>query len=403
MSDHPTPLGGTCSARFDPLRELFAAKLESGEDLGASLALNIDGEMVVDLWGGWADRARNTPWQRDTLVNVFSVSKAFCTICALRLVERGLIDLDAPLAKCWPEFSAAGKETITLRHVLSHRAGMAAVRRELPDGAALDWQAITHALAEQAPWWVPGSAHGYHVNTFGFLVGEIVRRAAGKTIGTMLREEIAGPLGADVHIGLPASEHGRVAEFLWPTGTPPKPPIESDLDLMRWNAYWNPPGISGSNWVNTSAWRLAEIPSTNGHATARGIARVYSALANWGRIDGVRILEEPTLHAALVEQSFGTDLVSQRITRFGLGFQLSHPERPLGPNPNAFGHFGAGGALGFCDPDAGIAFGYATCDMGPRWQNPRNRALIDAVFSSLPQLSAGSPRVQNGLANRDST
>jgi CubicO group peptidase (beta-lactamase class C family) len=383
MSDTSTPIDGLCDRRFAAVRDAFRENFALRGEPGAAVAVSLNGRVVVDLWGGWSDRARSTLWRRDTLVNVFSVSKAFCTICALRLVERGLIDLDAPLADCWPEFGIAGKETITPRHVLSHSAGMAAVRRELPDGAALDWQAITNALAEQGPWWDPGSAHGYHVNTFGFLVGEVVRRVTGKTIGTMLREQIAGPLGADVHIGLPANEHGRVAEFLWPAGTPPKPPIESDLELMRWNAYWNPPGISGSNWVNKAAWRLAEIPSTNGHATARGIARVYAALANWGRIDGVRILEEPTLRAALVEQSFGTDLVSQRTTRFGLGFQLTHPERPLGPNPNAFGHFGAGGALGFCDPDAGLAFGYVTCDMGPRWQNPRNRALIDAVFACL--------------------
>jgi CubicO group peptidase (beta-lactamase class C family) len=378
-----TPIDGLCDPRFAAVREAFRENFEKRWEPGAALAVSLNGRVVVDLWGGWADRARTTPWQRDTLVNVFSVSKAFCTICALRLVERNLVDLDAPLADCWPEFAAAGKETITLRHVLSHRAGMAAVRRDLPDGAALDWQTITAALAEQKPWWEPGRAHGYHVNTFGFLVGEVVRRVTGKTLGTMLREEIAGPLGADIHIGLPASEHDRVAEFLWPSGTPSRPPIETDLELMRWNAYWNPPGISGSNWVNTAAWRLAEIPSTNGHATARGIARVYAALANWGSLDGVRILEEPTLRAALVEHSNGTDLISGRQTCFGLGFQLTHPERPLGPNPNAFGHFGAGGALGFCDPDAGIAFGYVTNDMGPRWQNPRNRALIDAAFACV--------------------
>jgi CubicO group peptidase (beta-lactamase class C family) len=383
MSDTPAPIDGLCDPRFARVRDAFCVNFEKRGEPGAAVAVSLDGRVVVDLWGGWTDRARATPWRRDTLVNVFSVSKAFCTICALRLVERGLVDLDAPLAACWPEFAAAGKETITLRHVLSHRAGMAAVRRELPDGAALDWQAITAALAEQKPWWEPGNAHGYHVNTFGFLVGEVVRRIAGKTLGTMLREEIAGPLGADVHIGLPASEHARVAEFLWPSAAPARPPIANDLDLMRWNAYWNPPGISGSNWVNTAAWRLAEIPSTNGHATARGVARVYAALANWGALDGIRILEEPSLRAALVEHSNGTDLVSGRQTCFGLGFQLTHPERPLGPNPNALGHFGAGGALGFCDPDAGIAFGYVTNDMGPRWQNPRNRALIDAVFACV--------------------
>jgi CubicO group peptidase (beta-lactamase class C family) len=200
----------------------------------------------------------------------------------------------------------------------------------------------------------------------------------------MLREEIARPLDADVHIGLPKSEHGRTAEFLWPDGAwPTQSPRVGDFDLMRWNAYWNPPGISGARWVNRPAWRLAEIPSTNGHGTARGIARVYAALANGGMIDNVRILEAETLALATTEQSSGEDLVTQRPSRFGLGFQLTQTERPLGPNAGSFGHFGAGGSLGFCDPETGIAFGYITNDMGPRWQNPRNRALIDAIYASL--------------------
>jgi CubicO group peptidase (beta-lactamase class C family) len=187
-----------------------------------------------------------------------------------------------------------------------------------------------------------------------------------------------------VHIGLPASEHHRVAEFLWPTGSMPvHPEPTNDLDLMRANAYWNPPGFSGAGWVNKPEWRSAEIPSTNGQGNARGIARIYAALAHWGEIDGTRILSESTLRAATVEHSAGLDLITQRPSRFGLGFQLTQKERPLGPNPHAFGHFGAGGSLGFCDPDTGLAFGYVTNDMGPRWQNPRNAALIEAVYTAL--------------------
>jgi CubicO group peptidase (beta-lactamase class C family) len=241
---------------------------------------------------------------------------------------------------------------------------------------------MTDALARQQPWWEPGTAHGYHVNTFGFLVGEIARRVSGRTIGTVLREEIAAPLGADVHIGLPPAEHARVAEFLWPA-TPPSQGMPDAGERMRFNAYWNPPGISGGGWVNRPEWRSAEVPSTNGHGTARGVARVYAALAKGGAIDGVRILEPETLRAATVEHSAGYDLINQRPSRFGLGFQLTQPERPLGPNAGAFGHFGAGGSLGFCDPESGVAFGYVTNDMGPRWQNPRNRALLDAIYASL--------------------
>src|SRR5206468_960558 len=206
---------------------------------------------------------------------------------------------------------AAGKEEITLRQVLSHRAGLPALRDPLPEGAMLEWATMIRALERQAPWWPPGAAHGYHVNTFGYLVGEVVRRTTGTTLGSLLRTEVAGPLGADVHIGLPASEHGRAAEFLWPAAPPaPDRAALTDDQLMRWNVYWNPLGLSGAGWVNTAAWRAAEIPSTNGH-------------------------------------------------------------------------FGAGGSLGFCDPEADLAFGYVMNDMGPRWQNPRNRALIDAVYACL--------------------
>lgn len=377
-------IDGYCEPQFSRLRDAFAANFAQRGEPGAAIALSIGGRVAADLWGGWADAARTNPWQRETLVNFFSVSKALCTICALQQVERGAIDLDAPIANIWPEFAAAGKEKVTLRHFLSHQSGLPALRDPLPEGAMLDWRTMTSALAADTPWWAPGTAHGYHTNTFGFLVGEAVRRVSSRTIGQILREDIARPLVADVHIGLPESEHGRVAEFLWPEGAwPTQAPPATDFDLMRWNAYWIPPGISGARWVNRREWRLAEIPSTNGHGTARGVARVYAALANGGEIDGVRILEKETLRLATTEQSFGEDLINQRPSRFGLGFQLTQPERPLGPNPGAFGHFGAGGSLGFCDPQAGVAFGYVTNDMGPRWQNPRNKALIDAVYASL--------------------
>ena len=376
------PSDGICDPKFTRLNDAFAENFARRGEPGAAIALSVNGRVVADLWGGWRDSARTEPWRRDTLVNFFSVSKALCTIVALRLVERGKLDLDAPVVSIWPAFAQAGKETITLRQILSHRAGLPSIRAPMPEGSALNWSQMTDALAAQEPWWEPGTAHGYHVNTFGFLVGEIVRRVDGRTIGTILREDIAAPLGADVHIGLPAREHARVAEFLWPQIPSTQNMPDAD-QAMRFNAYWNPPGISGGGWVNRPEWRLAEIPSTNGHGTARGVARIYAALANGGEIDGARILESETLRAATVEHSYGNDLINQRPSRFGLGFQLTQPERPLGPNPGAFGHFGAGGSLGFCDPESGVAFGYVTNDMGPRWQNPRNRALIAALYDSL--------------------
>jgi len=378
------PVEGVCDGRLTAVRDAFVANFVERGEVGAAVAVSVGGRLVVDLWGGWADRARRRRWERDTLVNFFSVGKGLTAVCAHRLVERGLVELDAPLGRYWPEFGAAGKEDVTLRHVLSHRAGLPAVREELPDGAMLDWAAMTRALERQAPWWPPGSAHGYHVNTFGYLVGEVVRRVTGRTLGMLLRAEIAGPLGADVHIGLAPSEHHRVAEYLWPAGgtVPDTTGLAGDA-LMRRNVYWNPRGVSGAGWVNRAAWRVAEMPSTNGHGTARGVARVYAALARWGAIDGVRVLAEPVLRSAVVEHSNGVDRILRRPSRFGLGFQLTHPDRPLGPNAGPFGHFGAGGSLGFCDPEADVAFGYVMNDMGPSWQNPRNRALIDALYAAL--------------------
>ncbi|MGD0189999.1 MAG: serine hydrolase domain-containing protein [Rhizomicrobium sp.] len=380
----PAPIAGTCDPRFSAVRDAFARNFAHHGEPGAAVALSLNGRPVVDLWGGWSDLAQTRPWADDTLVNFFSVGKALTAVCMLQLHERGIIDIDSAVAHYWPEFVAHGKDAITVRHVLSHRAGLPAIRESLADGAMLDWTAMTVALAQQTPWWQPGTAHGYHVNTFGYLLGEVAKRASGRTIGALLQETIAGPLNADVHIGLADAFHARVAEFHWPAGNPKSPVDPSDeLALMRWNTYWNPPGLSGSGWVNRTEWRRAEMPSTNGHGTARGVARIYAALANGGGIDGVPILNRSSLLEATAEHSYGIDLILDRATRFGLGFQLTHPERLLGPNPRSFGHFGAGGSLGFCDPDAGLAFGYVTCDMGPRWQNPRNQALIDAVYASL--------------------
>ncbi|HEY4941956.1 MAG TPA: serine hydrolase domain-containing protein [Rhizomicrobium sp.] len=375
-------IDGQCDDRFARVAEEFAGNFTARAERGGAVAIWHDGRLVVDLWGGWSDVARTAPWRRDTIVNFFSVSKALCAIACMRLVDEGRLDLDRPVARYWPQFAANGKEAITVRQLLSHQAGLPAIRKPLPDGAALDWNVMVEALAEQAPWWRPGSGHGYHVNTFGFLAGELVRRTTGRSIGTLLREDVAGPLGADIHIGLPAGEHHRVCEFQWP-GNPVKPEIANDDELMRFNTYWNPSGISGSHWVNHPRWREAEVPSTNGHGNARGVARVYAALANGGEIDGVRILSRDALALATTEQVNGHDIINNRPSRFGIGFQLTQPERPLGPNPGAFGHFGAGGSLGYCDPQSRIAFAYVTNDMGPRWQNPRNRALLDALYASL--------------------
>ena len=383
-------IGGWCDPRFADVREAFAANFADHGETGAAACLALHGTVVADLWGGRAGPGAARPWQRDTLVNVFSVGKGLIAVCTARLIGERRLDPETPVARYWPEFGAAGKGAITLRQLLSHQAGLPALRDPLPDGSMLDWPVMTGALAAEPPWWPPGSGHGYHVNTFGFLAGEVIRRVTGATVGTVLREKIAGPLGADVHIGLPAAQHGRVAEFDWPvpptsSAAPwdPGSPATAAQRHMIANAYANPAGLSGLGVVNTAAWRAAEVPSANAHATAAGVARVYAALAGGGAVDGVRVVDSGALADAVTEQVYGEDLVLRRPSRFGLGFQLTQPERPLGSGPRAFGHFGAGGSVGLCDPDAGVAFGYVTSQMGPRWQNPRNRALIDAVFGCL--------------------
>lgn len=360
------------------LRENLA---ERGE-LGAAVAVIVDGRAVVDLWCGWADEARSRPWREDTLVNVFSVGKAFAGLCTLMLVSRGLLELDEPVCEHWPEFAAAGKAAITVRELLSHRAGLAAIGRELPKGALYDWQQITDVLAGQEPWWIPGSGHGYHVHTFGFLMGELVRRVTGEPIGSFLRSEIAGPLGVELSFGLAPAKRSRRAEYVFDLSARARVAsvrAEGVDERLRERAYLNPPGAMGIGTVNTPAWQDAELPSANLHADARGIARAYDAL-----LDGrQRLVSTDVLKAARTEASSGRDLVLGRPSRFGLGFQLSQPERPLGPNDGSFGHFGAGGSVGFADPHARVAFAYAMNRGGGQWRDPRNSALIDAVYEAL--------------------
>jgi CubicO group peptidase (beta-lactamase class C family) len=252
---------------------------------------------------------------------------------------------------------------------------------------------MVEALAAQAPWWEPGAGHGYHVNAQGFLIGEVVRRVTGRTLGTYLRESLAGPAGVDFHIGFGPELDERCADVLPQQATPESealrrqlsvdPRTLSGLPLMRLNAYRNPPELSGSGVVNTRAWRAAEVPSTNGHGSARAISRLYAALAGDGTLDGVHVLSPETVVRATREAVNGTDIVLQRPTRFGLGFQLTMAERPLGPSPRAFGHFGAGGSLGFADPDARVAFGYAMNQGRGGWQHKHVRELIDLVYAAL--------------------
>ncbi len=367
---------GHCDARFAPIREIFENSFANGEELGAAIAFTLDGETVVDLWGGHRDQAQTQPWTRDTLVNVYSTTKGMTALCAHQLVERGLLDLDAPVAKYWPEFAQKDKGEIPVRWLLSHQAGLPAIRKLMTQDALYDWNTMATALAEQEPWWVPGTKHGYHALTFGHLVGEVIRRVSGKSVGTFFRDNVAGPLGADFHIGL-AAEHDARTSDLFGSLAPPSPdkggPVipgplgqfmrdMTDPTTMAGAAFNNPPGRNDR--VNTREWRAAEIPAANGHGTAGSLATIYGALARGGELDGVRLLQPASIELARTEQVFGPDAVLGGLPmRFGLGFMLRQDFMPISPNANAFGHPGAGGSIGMADPDAKVGFGYVTNKM----------------------------------------
>lgn len=376
-----TPIEGWVAPGFELVRDAFAANFAERGEVGAGVHVIVRGEVVVDLVGGWRDAARTEPWRPDTLVNVYSVGKALLALLALQLVDVGELGLDQPVAELWPEFAEGGKATATVAHALTHRAGVPAIRQRLTDEDLFHWDRMTAALAATEAWFPPGERIAYHTNTFGHLVGEIVRRASGQMPGERLRA-VAEPLGADVWFGVPEDEHHRCAEVVWAHDRPATDPATVDglegEQLLNALAHFNPPGYSSVGLVNTPAWRSLPLGSTAGHATAAGVARMYAALLEPGR------LLSPTLlaHATRPQAVGHCPILGEEVT-FGLGFTPTTPRRPLGPNPRSFGHFGSGGALGFADPDAGLAFGYVLNHVIPRWQSSRNRALIDAVYAAL--------------------
>ncbi|HEY6419976.1 MAG TPA: serine hydrolase domain-containing protein [Candidatus Binataceae bacterium] len=380
---------GTCDPRFQRVKDAFAQNFEKGLEIGASAAVVLDGKPVVDLWAGHMDKERTRPWTRDTIANVYSTTKGLTAICAHRLIDKGQLELDAPVARYWPEFAQGGKDKLPVRFLLSHRAGLAAVRKPLEVDDLFKWDVMCAALAEQEPWWVPGSKHGYHAITFGWLVGEVIRRITGKSPGTYLRDELATPLGLDMHIGLDAKHDARVANLV---PAPPPAPGEPNIfeeamknpEGVMAKAFMNPPVLTRPNLVNSREWRAAEICAANGHTNARALARLYGALARGGEVDGYRVLSKEGIARCHTEQSYGKDEVLTISTRFGEGFMMSQPGASLGPNPRAFGHPGAGGSLGFADPDSKIGLGYVMSKMQAGLLiDSRVHALIDATYASL--------------------
>lgn len=383
MNDHfpapPSAVEGTCDPRFGVVRDAFAANFLRGEELGASVAVVIDGALVVDLWGGQTDPSHALPWQQDTIVNMMSVAKGVAAVVVHMAAARGLLDLDAPVARYWPEFAAAGKHSVLVRHILDHTAGLEVLDDPLWPGAAYDWNAMIDALERQAPLHAPGSFPAYHTVTMSFLVGELIRRVTGKSYGRVLREWVTGPLGLDYHVGLSRPHHSRCARFVkWAgyneAGKGDDGP--SPLLVRAW-AQFDP--AADDDW-NSAQFRLAEIPGVNGHGNARAVATLYGRLAQRGG----GLLPGENLARATGLQWFAVEPVLAHHYRMGMGFTLNSPDAFMGPNPDAFGHVGAGGSTGLCDPAAGIGFAYAMNLMRPNRDNgPRARRLLEALYDCL--------------------
>lgn len=382
---------GWVEAGYEGVQDAFADNFATLGDIGAAFCLYVTGRKVVDIWGGTADTKAGTAWTDDTLSLMFSTTKGVTAICAHLLAQRGQLDLDAPVVDYWPEFGTEGKSDVRVRDLLSHRAGLPVVDQPLAPDEALAWQPAVRALAAQRPAWEPGTGHGYHAVTFGWLIGEVIRRATGRSPGVVLADEVAGPLGLDLWIGLPASQEHRVSRLVPPGAAPrvkkvSEEPAEPDGSRLRLiEALRNPasltsralsPTTSPLNY-NARAVHAGELPAVNGIGTARALARLYAAAV--GEIDGIRLLSDAAVRDATIEQSNGPDRVLQVDTRFGSGFMLPSPFQPL-LGSRSFGHAGSGGSLAFADPERDLAFAYVMNRMGRRVANdPRSARLIDAI------------------------
>jgi CubicO group peptidase (beta-lactamase class C family) len=350
---------GSFDERFIGVRDALANNLEQGLDVGASAAVVIDGQPVVDIWGGFTDEAKTKPWERDTIINVWSTTKTMAALSALILADRGELDLHAPVARYWPEFKAGGKENVEVRHLLSHNAGLSGWQEPMAPEDLYDWEKATSRLAAQEPWWEPGTASGYHAITQGYLVGEVIRRVTGQTVGRFFAEELAGPLGADFHIGTGPEHDDRVALVI------PPPPLNipgADPNGIAMRTLSNPPLSAEQSWE--VAWRRAEIPAAGGHGNARSVAAVQAVLAGGGEVNGRRFLSAAGAEAVLQEQSYGTDLVLGVPIRFGMGYGLTSAEMPMGPNPRTCFWGGWGGSLVIVDLDANMVVTYVMNKMG---------------------------------------
>jgi CubicO group peptidase (beta-lactamase class C family) len=380
------PLNGFHALGFEAVVDAFVQNYRTEDEVGSAVSVLVDGRTVVDLWGGWKDGDRQHEWQHDTIVCMMSVSKGITGLAFSLLIDRGLVDVNEPVARYWPEFGANGKEELPVRFVLDHRAGLPIITDPLWPGAIYDHEATCKALAAQAPLWTPGSVAAYHIHTQGYLLGEIVRRVTGKTVGTFLREEIAGPLGADYMIGsLSRHDQARCAQVMPNVQARLFAAKEAETDTLRSKAFVQNPAEPWPVTLNSQPWRESEIASGNGHGNARGVARIYGAFARGGELGGVRLTRPASIEAMLTEQHNITEIMQERPYHQALGILLNSPEAVyMGPNPRAFGHHGIGGSIGFADPDARVGFSYAVNKMHAVGTNgPRAARLIDALYEAL--------------------
>ena len=335
---------GTIDPRFAAMGEILSANLDSGADVGASVAVMLEGELVVDIWGGWVDEAHTAPWGRDTITNVWSSTKTQMALCALMLADRGQLDLDAPVAAYWPEFAQNGKEAVLVKHLLSHTSGVSGWDQPVTVDDIYDWETSTARLAAQSPWWEPGTASGYHALNQGHLVGEVIRRITGKKLGEFFRDEVAGPLGVDFHIGLAPSEFGRVSNVIPP---PPLPVDFSQLDpeMVAVKTFTGPAPGAEAAW--TAEWRQADIGAANGHGNARSVAIAQSAISNGGVVQGRRLLSPATIERIFEVQAEGIDQVLMVPAKFGIGFGLATETMPFVPDRRVCAWGGWGYLYGF--------------------------------------------------------
>lgn len=359
MASAAVEISGVCVSGFEPVQEAFAENFEHHGDVGASVAISVGGDLVVDLWGGYADAARTQPWQRDTVATTYSTTKGMVALCAHMLADRGELDWDAPVSSYWPEFGQHGKDHILVRELMTHTAGLPAIHEPLPTEAIFDWQRMTSVLADETVWPEVAGTFSYHSVTYGFLVGEVIRRISGRSLGTFFREEVAEPLDAAFYIGFGPELDDRVAEMIPADVDPLAAVLRDEPESLRARVMHNPPAHNSDRSIpNSRAWRAAEIPSVNGHGNARALARIYGALATGGEAHGVRLLSpEAALSAGTIEVSSEAPAGSGQIMAFGLGFSAVRPSLPEA-SERAYGHSGQGGSLGFVDPQRGFGFGY---------------------------------------------